>query len=275
MKINNKQMAITLVSALVLISVYAYSVRGMPIINDITGQYILRDQRWTREEFADINDETFSNIINLPTSNCVGTVNYCSVTYKSGINANADINKDGKIDATDANILAKAFGCGSGQACWTRPLDQCYFSASGRKFKDPTRDCKFDSSDQTLITANMGKSHTLMGSPSCDSNDVCKSDISQDGVVDIIDAIITSNFYGKNADTFDRLANSQSQADLNGDNTVDILDAITMANNYGKDAIEQRCSGTTSLTYISGNKYSASLPTMKAPYYISVSFSCR
>lgn len=274
MGINNKQIAIILVSALVLVSVYAYLVKGMIVINYITGEFVLRDYRYMREEFSDINDETFSDIINLPTDNCVGTVNYCTIVYKSGINAAADVNGDGKIDGTDATILSKAFGCSSGQACWTRPIDQCYFTLSGRKFKDPTRDCKWDLNDSKLISDNFNKNHALMGNPNCESSDICKADVNQDGVVDIIDAIISGNLFGKNADTFDRLANSQSQADLNGDGTVDILDAIIMGNNYGKSAIEQKCIGTTQLMHISGNQYGVNLPKMKASYHISVSYSC-
>jgi len=275
MKIDNKTIMIISVSALVLVSFYAYSVRSS-INYAVTGDIVLRDQRYMRQEFGDINDETFSNVINLPASNCSGTVNYCAVVYKSGITASADINKDGKIDGTDAEILTKAYDCKSGQTCWNQPIDQCYFTIGGRKFKDPTRDCKFDSSDQALISnvSVWGKTNTLIGKNGCDDDNVCKADINQDGTVNIIDAIITSNLLGKNADTFDRLVNTQSQADLNGDGSVDMLDAITFSNNYGKSAIEQKCFSNTLLVHISGNQYGVNIPTMKAPYHISVTYTC-
>jgi hypothetical protein len=257
---------------LFLVSFYAYSVRSS-IVGVATGDIILRDQSYMRQEFVNINNEAFSNIINLPAGNCTGTVNYCAVVYKSGVNAKADMNGDGIIDVTDAEILDKAFGCQIGQTCWNQPIEQCYFTLSGRKFKDPTRDCKFDSNDTALITDNMGNTDTLAGKSGCDDNDACKADINQDGVVNILDSIIASDLMGKNADTFVRLANSMSQADINGDGKVDMSDAILLGNNYNQNAIEQRCFNTP-LTYISGNQYGVNIPTMKAPYYISVTYSC-
>lgn len=273
MKIDNKTIIIISVSALVLVSFYAYSVRSS-ISYAVTGDIILRDQRYLGQEFGDINYETFSNVINLPSSSCTGTVNYCAVVYKdSSASTKADINGDGKVDSTDGEILSKAYGCKSGQTCWTQPIEECYFTISGRQFGDPTRDCKFDSSDQALITANMGKTHTNMGKQACGSDPICEADINQDGTVDIMDAIIASNLMNKNADTFVRIANSKSQADINGNGEVDILDAITMSNSYGRAAVEQTCFNTP-LVHTSGNQYGVNIPTIKSPYYISVTYTC-
>jgi hypothetical protein len=59
-----------------------------------------------------------------------------------------------------------------------------------------------------------------------------QGDINQDGIVDILDAIILSGSFNSEPGTPRWNAN----ADLNGDGIIDIYDAITLAQNYGKTA---------------------------------------
>ncbi len=275
MNSKNQKILIILVSAFILVPIYAYSVKSATP-STISGVMVLKDQKLTFADYEFLRDETFSNEIYLPSDGCEGVVNYCHYVYKPGVNASADINQDGKIDATDGFILMESFGCKSGDTltnCWNQPVDVCFFVIGGRKFKDPTRDCKFNQSDINLMTPSFGLKNSYMNNPGCESDDICKSDINQDGVVNIIDAVIAGIEFNKSADTFERLVDTKSKADINKDGQINIFDAVLYGVNYGKEAIEQKCSSIP-LAHIGGRKYSVSA-TGRGLYYTGVSYWCQ
>jgi hypothetical protein len=251
MKFENKEILIILISAIVLISAFEYAVRAVPIL---TGVMIFRDIPLTQENYQYLGNEVFSADFYLPSTVCTGFVNYCSYVYSSDVNSKADINKDGKIDEIDATILQKSYGCAaSDSSCWNKPVEECFFIKNGRRFRDPTRDCKMDQDDAQLVSANMGND-PYVNTGQCENNAVCRADINQDGSVDSLDAIIVSNFYGKSADSFERIAPHESVGDLNGDGTIDILDAIILSKSYGKAAIERKCN-RSSITHTADREY--------------------
>jgi hypothetical protein len=275
MNSKNQKILIILVSAFILVPIYAYSVKSATP-STISGVMVLKDQKLTFADYEFLRDETFSNEIYLPSDGCEGVVNYCHYVYKPGVNASADINQDGKIDATDGFILMESFGCKSGDTltnCWNQPVDVCFFVIGGRKFKDPTRDCKFNQSDINLMTPSFGLKNSYMNNPGCESDDICKSDINQDGIVNIIDAVIAGIEFNKSADTFERLVDTKSKADINKDGQINIFDAVLYGVNYGKEAIEQKCSSIP-LAHIGGRKYSVSA-TGRGLYYTGVSYWCQ
>lgn len=272
MKVKKKILLITLISALVLTSVYTYIAKGVITVGETSGYLILMDQKITSDDYAFLRNKTFSSIIYLPSENCEGTINYCSYGYKEGINSNADINNDGKIDLTDFYIVKKALPCGSTQSCWNQPIEDCFFTIQGRKFKDPTRDCVMNQTDLDLVTDNLPAINSDPLSTNCDSIDVCKADVNKDGVVDVIDYAIVRYKFGQYADYFERYVEHKSQADVNKDGVVDALDYQLVKINIGEESVEQRCVSNP-IIHISGKKYfvSASGPGL---YYAGASYRC-
>jgi hypothetical protein len=266
MKLNNKEIWIILISAIVIISVFGNMVRGAKVITGIT---IFRDIPLTKEDYQYFGKEEFLTYFYLPDDGCTGFVNYCSYIYASENLSKADSNQDGKIDDADLISMVKAYGCNRDKAknpactdsnsdgicdCWNQPVEECFFVISGREFRDPDRDCKMEQDDLDLITANFAKTHNLMKTVGCENNDICEADINQDGVVDILDATIAGVKYGAKAELYKRLLQKKSEADLNDDGYVNILDAVLMASNYGKEAIERRCSREP-IKHTSGKEY--------------------
>lgn len=254
MKIENKEIWIILISAIVLVAAFGYrAFSASP--NAISGIMIFRDIPLSKENYQYLGNEQFSTSIYLPKDNCDGFVNYCSYVYGSNALSQADVNDDGKIDETDIAIVVKAYGCRNGDACWGKPIEECFFTISGRKFKDPTRDCKIDSTDAKLITDNYGKTDDYALDVNCDNYDVCKADINQDGKVDIYDLTIANSKNGQTADLFQRIAYGGSEADVNLDGTVSISDVVIVSGNFGRDAIERKCS-RENIDHMSGREYS-------------------
>jgi len=256
MKIRNKEIWVILISAIIMASVLGYTVKAAN--RTVTVAMNFKDILITKDQYQKLGAETFSTDFLLPSENCDNPeytfVNYCSYVYKQGIDGRADINKDGKIDSNDLLVMKKAFDCNKNQTCWSRPVEDCFFTISGRKFKDPTRDCKITIDDLNLIQNNFGKNDTNALSGACENDDICKSDVDQDGDVDIYDVTILSPRIGQTADSFERLVERASYLDLNGNNVIDLFDIMPIAINYGADAIEQRCS-KTSVTHVSGRLY--------------------
>ncbi|MHA1865445.1 MAG: hypothetical protein ACTSWZ_02970 [Candidatus Heimdallarchaeaceae archaeon] len=269
MKIKNKETWIILIVAIFLISSFAYTVRGA---TRLTGIIIFRDIPLTKENYKYFGTETISTSFYLPDDDCTGFVNYCSYVYVSEDISKADINKDGKIDDTDVAIISKAYGCKNGETCWNDPVEECFFTISGRKFKDPTRDCKMDSNDINLITNHYGETNDYALSPTCDNYEVCKADINQDGKVDVYDSTIANSKNGKTADLFERLSQHKSEADLDNDGDVDIYDAVKVTSNYGKEAIERRCS-KESIGHIGGREYNINVSGIGISW-VQVSYEC-
>jgi len=258
MKIRNKEIWVILISAIIMASVLGYTVKAAN--RTVTVAMNFKDILITKDQYQKLGAETFSTDFLLPSENCDNPeytfVNYCSYVYKQGIDGRADINKDGKIDSNDLFPMKKVFGCKSGEACWSRPVEDCFFTISGRKFKDPNRDCKMAIDDLNLITdpKNYNKNNTNALSGACENDDICQADVNQDGFVDLIDVAILSPRIGQTADSFERLVERASYLDLNGNNVIDLFDIMPIAINYGADAIEQRCS-KTSVTHVSGRLY--------------------
>lgn len=242
MKIKNKEITIILITATLMFSAFGYIVEA----RYVTGIINNRDIPVTLENYRYLANEYFSSDFYLPAATCTGFINFCRIVYVSADAAAADMNRDGKVDETDAAILTKSFGCSSGQSCWNQPVEECFFTKTSagvlRKFKDPTRDCKINQDDLNLIASNLGKRHANQFSQACNSDPVCQSDVNQDGVVDIFDAMITNEFNGKTADDFERIAQRESIADLNNDGVIDLFDALKLSNSYGKEALQNSCS---------------------------------
>jgi hypothetical protein len=255
MKIKNKGITIILITAIIMVSAFGYAVEA----RIITGIVNNRDIPVTLEDYPYLGNEDFSANFYLPANTCTGYINFCKIVYVSDQAAAADVNKDGKIDETDAAILTKSYGCSSGQSCWNQPVEECFFTKMSagilRKFKDPTRDCKWNQADMDLITNNIGKTHNLQLTQACNTDPVCQSDVNQNGVVDILDAVLASDFNGKTADDFERIAQKQAVADLNHDGIIDMYDAILMSNSYGIVALKKDCSNNA-MTYVSSGLYS-------------------
>jgi Ca2+-binding EF-hand superfamily protein len=273
MKIKNKKILITLVSALILISaIYVISVKGVVTAGEVSGYLILIDQKITYEDYAFLRDKKFYTIIYLPSENCEGVVNYCSYAYKEGVNSQADINNDGKIDITDLQVAAKAFGCDSGNKCWSEPIEECFFEIKGRKFKDPTRDCKMDQSDLDLVSKYFGNTTNPLDA-NCENDEKCRADMNKDGKIDLLDlVIVASKFNSTYADSFERVVEHKSRADMNNDSKIDISDLVIVAGSFGEEAIEQKCISSP-IDQISGKKYAVSA-SGKGLYYAGVSYRC-
>lgn len=245
MKIGNKEILIILISAIVLISAFVYKVNAA---KNITGIMIFRDVTIGLQGYENMGFENWNSEFYLPARTCHGFVNYCSYVYTTTNMEKSDLNKDGKVDYNDVNAAVRSFNCNSTNGCWNLPVEECYFVIDGRGFKDPTRDCQMNNDDINLITANMYKTHNLMLSPGCESDDICKSDINQDGKVDMRDMSIAIGKNGKTADSYKRLINRQSQADITGptagvpDSTINMRDIAFIIQSYGQTAIETRCS---------------------------------
>lgn len=76
----------------------------------------------------------------------------------------------------------------------------------------------------TIPNANPTPAPTATPTP----DPVAKGDVNQDGVVDIVDALLVAQFYvGLNPAGF-----NQSYADVNCDGNVDIVDALLIAQYY-------------------------------------------
>ena len=263
-------MWIILITAIILVSVFVYSVKGERYV---TGVIVFRDIPLTKENYANMGTETFSNTFYLPGDSCSGFVTYCGYVYKSGVDSRADINKDGKIDDTDLAIMVKAYGCNKTRDnCWDQPIEECFFTISGRRFKDPTRDCKMTQADSDLITNYYGQTHSYALSYNCDEYEICRADINQDGKVDIYDATIAGTKIGQTADLFVRLVQHKSEADLDGNGAVNLFDAIIVTTNYGKDAIERVCR-KTSISHNTGREYGISVQGIGISW-VHISYDC-
>ena len=270
MKINNRKIWIILISAIIMISVLGYFGRAA---RTVTGNIIFKDIAFTKENYKYLGTETFSYEPTLLSADCSGNFTYCSYVYKAGIDSRADINKDGKIDAGDLYVVAKAFDCKSGQTCWSQPIEECFFTSSGRKFKDPTRDCKMDISDLNLIASvSATPTNPYRFSPSCNIYDVCKADINQDGIVDIYDISFAATNNGKSADLYERLAEKKSEADLNKDGIVDILDIALISTSFNNDAIERKCF-QSQIVHKSGRTYAINIEGVGIAW-VGASFAC-
>jgi len=267
--INNKILIIAIVGIL-LVSVFSYMVKGQTT-GSAVGYLILMDQKVSTSDYDALKNKSFNSIVYLPSSNCQGYTTACAFVFPEGVNSKADINSDGKIDMTDVNTIVKAYGCNNLQSCWNSPVEECFFTISGRKFKDPTRDCIMDASDVALVTNNYVKSDPYALSPACDNYNECKADVNQDGIVNIYDVAIVSSKVGSTADDFERLLGRQSQADLNNDGKIDILDVVIVTGNFGKSA-EQKCESTP-VEHVSGNQWRISA-SGKGLYYVGASYLC-
>lgn len=255
MKIKNKEITIILITATLMVSAFGYIVEA----RYITGIINNRDISVTLENYQYLGNEDFSADFYLPATTCIGFINYCRIVYTSTDAAAADMNRDGKVDETDAAILTKSFDCRSTQSCWSQPIEECFFTKMSagklRKFKDPTRDCRMNQDDLSLIGNYTGQSHNFQFSQYCNTDHVCQSDINQDGVVDIYDAMLASEFNGKTADDFERIAQRASVADLDNNGVIDLYDAMKLSNNYGKQALKKECLKSP-LSHVSSRLYS-------------------
>ena len=211
-----------------------YLVRANPGITAVSGYLILMDQKVSQNDYQVLGMKDFSTIIYLPSSNAEGIVTSCSFVFPEGVNESADITKDGRIDYADLYLVAQAYGCTDTQPCWNEAftMEQCYFTYSGRRFQDPSRDCYINDTDLNLVKEHYGET-TNPSSASCDLDEACRADVNKDGKIDIMDVAI-------------------------------------VAINYGYAATEQKCT-TSDLENLGGNRYRVRARG-RGLYYVGVSY---
>jgi len=279
MKINNKQiLVILLIVAIAILSIYTISVKGALTPGE-GGSIVLMDREISSDDPAAHQDKSFTTYIYLPSDNCEASVTYCSYAYEEGVDTRADVNHDGKIDLTDLLVTVRTFGCTPNKDCWSEPIEDCYFIAGGRKFKDPTTvknypnvDCFINMSDVSIWSNGFGKKASVYCELSNPITDECASDVNKDGKVDMYDIAIILSKNNQYADRFERYVEKGSQADVNKDNKIDMSDIGIVANAFGKNAYEQTCQ-TKTLTHVGGQKYAVDISGLGL-YYAVVNYRC-
>lgn len=280
MNSKNQKILIILVSAFILVSVYTYSARGVLTPGEGGGSIILMDKDVSSGDPSAYQNKILPVITYLRTENCEASVTYCSYAYEEGVNANADINKDGKIDLIDLRVVVRNFGISSSDSTkWNAPVEDCYFDVGGRKFKDPSSVKNYPNVDCNITMADVDIFRNAFGSsgisPYCEVSsltDACASDINKDGKVDMLDLAIMLSRFGEYADHFERYVEHASQGDIDGDGKIDMRDIGDVAANYGEDASHQTCQ-TKPLTHISGLKYGTDISGLGL-YYAVVNYRC-
>ncbi len=266
-----KILAVLALGIAVLALSFNYFVRAATV-TAISGYLILLDQKVSQDDYMYLGEKTFSTIVYLPTNNAEGIVTYCSFTFPDGIDEKADITKDGIVDYADLYLVSKSYGCEKNQACWNQTfnIEKCYFTYSGKKFQDPSGDCYINETDLNLVNKNYGKT-TNPSSPNCDLDEVCKSDVNKDGIIDISDIALLGFNFKKYANEFENYRNiKKGDTDLNKDGIVDISDISIVARNFGSMANHQNCS-TTNLENLGNNKYRIKV-NGRGLYYVGVSY---
>jgi len=241
-------------------------------VTAVSGYLILLDQKVSENDYLYLGEKEFSTIIYLPSTNAEGIVTYCVFTFPEGVNENADITRDGKIDYADVYLLTQAYGCKKDQPCWNESFkfEQCYFTYSGRRFQDPSRDCYINETDTKIVSKHYGKK-TEPYSASCEMDESCRADVNKDGKVDIFDVVLLGANFNRYANEFVNYAQiKKSNCDLNKDGEVDIFDVVILSINFGQVANEQKCY-TQSLTNLGDYKYKVSVKG-KGLHYVGVSY---
>ena len=264
MKMTNKKIALILVSVAVLFSVVGYVAKAANLAYS-SGYMILLDRN-ADENYVAFNN--YSTTVYLPSSNCDGFANICSYEYPEGTFVTADINKDGRIDYADFELLKGAYSCEQTGTCdKTFTLWECYFTYDGGYFKDPSGDCFMNQTDFNIISLHMDATGVS------DGNDAYSSDLNHDGTVNILDVALAGMNNGKYATVFKNYGCiKQRAADVNGDGKVDILDAAKVGTNFGKKASIQICK-TAPLKNLGEGKYRID-DSGFGMYSVGVGFRC-
>jgi len=274
MKISNKQILIILISVVVIFSVYAYFVRALTV-QHITGFITIKDDKTSTFDANWFETKSVKAVLHVPIGYTDGTVTVCGYGFPSGVNAKADITKDGKIDYIDLHLIGIAYGCDSGQsACWNTPfsVEECYFIYSNGVFKDPNRDCKIDSSDVNIVASCYGTNPSQPASSACESSTCCKADVNNDGKVDLLDYALVARYSGSYADLYKNYVNLKyKDADINGDGKVNLQDYMGAALLYGQKADQPNCI-TYAPTKLSEGKILVDA-TMPGLYYVAVGYT--
>ena len=217
----------------------------------------------------------------MPTDNCDAYLTTCYYTFPEGVDANADVNRDGKIGAADVAIIVKSAFCHTNEACGNEKIKDCYFTVAGRRFKDPTDDCFMNNTDMQIVTDAFGKSPEAGISciPLLDTADgrVCASDINKDGTVNMRDLGIAIFKNGQYADVIS--STLKKNADISGpvigqpDGVVDMRDIawIIKSANWDQEAVQQKCE-TNALPR--GSELDINTGSKPGLYYVAVSYKC-
>jgi hypothetical protein len=271
--LKDKHIWISLItSVIVVIIVFSYLTKAATITNTVSGYLILMDQRVSSSDYGVLGIKNFESVVYLPSGNGKGTVTSCSFNFPSGIDGTADITKDGRIDAADVYISIMSFLCNKDNTCWEKPfmIEECYFTYSDHQFKDPTRDCKIDMSDINLAI-NCFQNKTSPFSTSCETNECCRADVNNDGIVDVADISIIATNNNTYASVYKNYGFvKRKNIDINNDGIVDVADISIIAENYGYAATEQTCKNDP-LEHVSGNEWRVRT-SGRGLYYIGVSY---
>jgi hypothetical protein len=281
MKIDNESILIMLLSfGIVLASIYAVLGRSTMTPGESGGYMIMMDQKVSESDYNSLGYKSFTTTALLPSDDCEGVVTSCSFNFPENIGSKEDINGDGIIDYTDLYFAVKSYGCRSGQTCWTDSIQQedCYFTYSGRTFKDPypspDKDCHITQDDIQAVADQFGKINDKVTDSNCDLYPVCRADLNKDGKIDIYDVALVSANLGRWADVFVNYGFvKKSDANVNGDVIVDISDIATIAKHLGTKASQQKC--TTSTMTALGNRQYQVTAYGKGLYFVSLSYRCK
>jgi hypothetical protein len=293
MKINNKQVLIIFVSVAIVFSAFAYLTKAVQG-QTVSGYLVLMDQKVSSTDYSAMGVRNFDVVVYLPSDTSEATVSSCSFTFpdvKSSTDAilmssstveKADVTNDGKIDNVDLYLSSLAFGCASGNSCWSDSynLYNCYFTYTGGYFEDPTGDCRIDGNDTAYYSPPMNcfGQVTNPSSNACETTPCCRADVNRDGKVDGMDVAILARYYGTYADVYRNYINlKKKDMDINGDTVgvpdgkVDGKDIAFIARNYGAAATEQTCKSIP-LEYISGNAWRVKT-SGRGLYYVGVAWT--
>lgn len=274
MKIGNNQILIVLLTVgLFLVSVYTFSAKATLTPGEAGGYMVLEDQK-----ASDTGWKSFTTVALLPSDDCDGVVTSCSYNFPEATNAKEDINGDGIIDYTDLYFVLNSFGCtNANPTCWSESIkkEDCYFTYSGRTFKDPSGDCHITQADDVqAVLDQFGKTNTKVTDPSCDLDSICRADLNKDGKVDMYDVALISANVGRWADVFVNYGYiKKGNSDVNSDGKISMDDIVEVAGHLGITASEQKCT-TSSMTALGNRQYQVTA-SGKGLYFVSLSYRCR
>ena len=259
------------IAILSLLMNFSYIATGQVKNKIISGYIILMDQKPV-PVFGKEGEKIFTTTIYLPSANVQGSVTNCSFVFPPGVDKNADLNEDGRIDYVDLKLMVEAYGCSESKECWDQSLKviDCYFHHSNIRFKDPTLDCYINRSDMDIIKKYYGQTNSDPFSADCEMDEKCRADVNKDGVIDIFDLTMVASLNGEYAQEFSNTEITYKDADIDGNGIVDIFDIVRVASSFGMEADQQKCD-MVPLEHISGNLYRVNVKG-RGLFHVGVSY---
>jgi len=288
MKIENKQIAIILVSVAVILSVVGYIVKGMPLridggSNEFTGYRTLYDQPPPVFSVASTDNiyKTFTTTIFIKGIGCIIKSTVLSYGFPEGVDEKLDVTKDGKIDWIEIYMAEKSFGKGSASPDWNTPFneDRCFFVVGDTRFESPIDNAnigyKITMDDVNFTAKQFGNSNPYVYHVDCSSYDVCRADVNKDGKVDGRDiALVAKRLYPDPYPDFCMSLSDfkPSDFDLNGDGKVDGRDLASVSKAIDQKANQVKTSEAT-IQQIDNSTYKVTA-TGYDIYHVDITWDC-